>query len=165
MNPALHEVISNWISPAVWGLVATAIMASVLQTAQLIGLSRLSLPFLFGTFVVSSRRKAIVWGYALYLLGGWLFAFVYALLFATLGRSDWWVGVLLGAAHGLFLIAVFLPMLPYIHPRLATEFDGPDRTRRIEPPGAFGLNYGRNTPLITVVAQTAYGLILALGYG
>jgi hypothetical protein len=164
VNVALQEVMNNWVSPAVWGLVATAIMTSVLQSAQLVGLSRRSLTFLFGTFVVSGRRKAVVWGFALYLLGGSLFAFLYALLFATLGRSDWWIGLLLGAAHGLFLIAVFLPTLPYIHPRLAPEFDGPDPIRRIEPAGAFGLNYGRNTPLVTVLAQTAYGIVLALGY-
>jgi hypothetical protein len=35
-----------------------------------------------------------------------------------------------------------------------------DRTR-----GAFGLNSGRNTPLVSLFAQTAYWAILALGYG
>ena len=165
MNEALQEVAANWVAPAVWGLVGTAVMTSVLEIAHWTGLSRLSLPFLFGTFVVSSRRKAIVLGYILYLLGGWLFAFFYALLFASLGRSEWWVGILLGAVHGLFLVAVFLPTLPYIHPRLATEHDGPDDVRRIEPPGPLGLNYGRNTPLTTVLAQITFGLILALGYG
>lgn len=164
MNAALQQVIENWVSVAAWGLVATALMTSVLEGAQFLGYSRLSLPFLFGTFVVKDRRRAIILGYLLYLFGGWIFSFFYAFLFAALGRSDWWVGLGLGAVHGLFLIAVFLPTLPYIHPRLATEFDGPDAVRRIEPPGAFGLNYGGMTPAWTMLAQCLFGLVLAISY-
>ena len=164
MHEAMNTVASNWIAPAAWGLVATAIMATVLEGAQLLGLSRLSLPFLFGTFVVGDRRRAIIYGYGLYLIGGWLFALFYALLFEMLGRSDWWIGLALGCAHGLFLITVFLPLLPYIHPRLATEYDGPGALRRMEPPGPLGLNYGKMTPLLTFLAQSLYGVILALGY-
>ena len=37
-------------SMMVWGLVATVAMSTVLQGAQGLGLSRLSLPFLAGTF-------------------------------------------------------------------------------------------------------------------
>lgn len=164
MNEALQEVLANWVTPAVWGLVATAVMTSILEGAQLFGFSRLSLPFLFGTFVVADRRRALIFGYLLYLLGGWFFAFFYALLFASLHISDWWLGLLLGTAHGLFLIAVFLPALPIIHPRMATEYDAPSRQHRLEPPGAFGLHYGKLTPLTTVLAQATYGLILALAY-
>jgi hypothetical protein len=36
--------------------------------------------------------------------------------------------------------------------------------RRLEPPGAFGLNYGRTTPASTIVAQVLFGLVFALGY-
>lgn len=164
MNEILAGALENWVQVAVWGLIATAVMTSILEGAQLFGWSRLSLPFLFGTFVTADRMKAIVFGFILYLIGGWLFAAFYALAFETLGRSDWWLGMALGVAHGLFLIAVFLPMLPFVHPRLASEFSGPTEQRRIEPPGAFGLNYGRATPAATVAAQTIFGLLMAIGY-
>lgn len=164
MNDILQEVAANWVLTAAWGLVATAIMTSVLEGAQLFGFSRLSLPFLFGTFVVEDRRRAMIFGYLLYLLGGWLFAFFYAVLFSSLGTSAWWAGALLGVGHGLFLIAVFLPTLPMIHPRMATEYDAPGPRQRLEPPGAFGLHYGKLTPVTTVVSQVLYGFIMALAY-
>jgi hypothetical protein len=59
---------------------------------------------------------------------------------------------------------IFLPLLPYYHPRVATEYDAPTSTRRLEPPGFFGLNYGLGTPAVLLVAQTAYGAVLGSGY-
>jgi len=55
-----------------------------------------------------------------------------------------------------------LPLLSYMHPRLASEHDGPASGFRLEPPGFMGLNYGRGTPLTTLLAQTIYGLTLGL---
>jgi hypothetical protein len=55
-------------------------------------------------------------------------------------------------------------MLPYIHPRLASEFDGPDARKVLEPPGFWGLHYGYRTPLVVLVAQTSYGVILGIGF-
>lgn len=160
----LSAMADHWVVVLLWGLVASAAMATLLEGAQLLGFSRMSLPFLFGAFVSDSRRTAIVLGYALYLLGGWAFAFFYALLFESVHLAAWWFGLVLGIAHGLFLVAVFLPLLPYIHPRLATDYDGPGAIARLEPPGRFGLNYGRATPATTVLAQALYGLIFGFGY-
>lgn len=162
-DPVL-AVLSHWPQLAVGGLIATVVMTTVLEGAQLIGHSRLSLPFLFGTYATGDRYRAIVLGYVFYLIGGWIFAFLYGIAFEALNRSDWWFGLLLGFIHGMFLIAVFLPMLPYVHPRIASEFDGPDAQHRLEPPGAFGLHYGRMTPFWTVVAQSIFGVIVALAY-
>ena len=156
-------VLENWDLVAFWGLVATAVMSTILEGAQIIGVTRLSFPFLFGTFVTGSRRRAMILGYFLYLLGGWLFAILYALLLESL-RPTWWIGLSAGLLHGLFLVTVFLPLLPYAHPRIATEYDGPSAIRRLEPPGSFGLHYGRTTPVSTVFAQVVYGLIFATGY-
>lgn len=159
------EVLRHWQQILAWGLLATGLMTTILEGAQMLGFSRLSLPFLFGTYAMRDRQKATVAGYFLYLAGGWLFAFLYALFMEAAGIYAWWFGGVLGLAHGLFLITVFLPILPYVHPRIATEYDGPDALRRLEPPGRFGLNYGRATPLTTVAAQVLYGLVFAAGYG
>jgi hypothetical protein len=149
----------------VWGAIATAVMSSLLEGTQLLGLSRISLPFLFGTFVVGRRDRAVIYGFILYALGGLLFAWFYALAFTALGHVTWWVGGLMGLAHGVFLVAVFLPMLPFIHPRMRTDYDGPGSRPQLEPPGPFGLNYGRRTPLITILAQTVFGVILGAALG
>ncbi len=166
---AWQLAMDHWFAWALWGLVASAGMATLLEGAQLGGVSRMSLPFLFGAFVAADRRRAIVLGYGLYLGGGWAFALLYALLlgsfrFNGLGAATL-AGGAIGLAHGAFLISVFLPALPLVHPRLATSYDGPSALGSIEPPGAFGLNYGRATPAVTIAAQMIYGLVLGLGYG
>ena len=143
-----------------WGLIATVAMTTILQGAQGLGLSRLSLPFLVGTYFTGDRRRAVVIGYALYTVGGWLFALLYFLLFASLGLHTWWFGALVGVLHGLFLLVCALPLLPYAHPRMATEYDGPTALRQLEPPGFLGLNYGSRTPLTTLLGQAVYGAIL-----
>ena len=45
-------------------------MTSILQGSQGLGLSRLSLPFLVGTFFTSNRNRATVIGFLVYTLGG-----------------------------------------------------------------------------------------------
>lgn len=144
----------------VWGLVATVAMTTILQASQGLGLSRLSLPFLVGTLFSANRNVATVIGLIAYTIGGWLFALLYFLLFRSIGHASWWLGAILGFLHGLFLLVAALPLLPYAHPRIASEHDGPDRPHVLEPPGFLGLNYGRRTPLTTLAAQTVYGLIL-----
>lgn len=148
----------------VWGLVASAVMATILEGSQYFGFSRLSLPFLFGTAFTRHRGRAMVLGFVLYTAGGLLFSILYFLIFASIGLATWWLGTLFGAIHGLFLLIVFLPLLPYVHPRMATEFDGPTARPRIEPPGVFGMYYGRRTPLTTMLGQVCYGAILGAGF-
>lgn len=159
-----QQAIANWDHIFIWGLAATIVLTSVLYGSQGMGLSRLSLPYLFGTFVLSNRYRATVLGFVLYMVGGWAFALLYFLLFAAMGRATWWAGALIGTFHALFLLLAFLPILPYLHPRMATECDGPTAVRRLEPPGFLGLNYGRRTPITTIAGHALYGLLLGYGY-
>ena len=143
-----------------WGLIATVAMTTILEGSQGLGLSRLSLPFLVGTMFTSNRNHATVLGFVLYVLGGWGFALLYFLFFASIGIATWWLGALLGFLHGLFLLVGALPLLPYAHPRMASEHDGPGCGYVLEPPGFFGLNYGRRTPITTLLGQVVYGATL-----
>ena len=143
-----------------WGQLANVAMTTILQGAQGMGLSRLSLPFLVGTFFTGDRRRAVVLGFALYTTGGWLFASLYFLLFDSMGLYNWWFGAFVGVLHGLFLLVCALPLLPYAHPRMASEYDGPSALRQLEPPGFMGLNYGYRTPLTTLLGQAIYGAVL-----
>ena len=79
-------------SMLIWGLVATVTMTTILQGAQGLGLSRLSIPFLAGTFFTGDRRWALIVGSVVYVIGGWLFAFFYFVLFASLDLYTWWLG-------------------------------------------------------------------------
>lgn len=159
----LEIFFANLPQVVLWGFIATAVMTTILEASQGLGLSRLSLPFLFGTFFTERRGRAHVVGYLVYALGGWVFAFVYVALFISIGRGTWWIGLLLGVGHAIVLLVGFLPVVPYLHPRMATYYDGPARSHRLEPPGFIGLNYGYSTPLAVFVALCAYGLVLGLG--
>jgi hypothetical protein len=154
----------HWGGALLWGFVASAIMITILQGSQSLGMSRLNMPFLIGTLFTGDRARAVIIGMTIYMLGGWLFALLYFYAFLLMDHGTWWLGASLGFVHGLVLITVVLPLLPVIHPRMAWQYDGPSGPRRLEPPGAFGLHYGRRTPLSTIIAQTVYGLILGGAY-
>jgi hypothetical protein len=143
-----------------WGLIATVAMTAILEASQGLGFSRLSLPFLVGTFFTADRSRAMVLGFALYVIGGWLFAFIYFFLFASVGIYSWWFGALAGFVHGLFLLVSALPLLPYLHPRMASQYHGVSVKRRLEPPGFMALNYGYRTPVTTLLGQVVYGATL-----
>jgi hypothetical protein len=156
----MTEISVQILHVLLWGLIATAAMSGIQFGAQYLGYSRLSLPFLIGTMFTGERAAANVAGVVFYLLGGWLFAFIYYFIFASLGRGGWLPGMLLGLAHGVILLVALLPLLPYMHPRMASEYEAPSYRRRLQPPGCLARNYGYRTPLATLVAQAVYGAIL-----
>ena len=143
-----------------WGFVATVFLTTLMAAAQGLGHSRMSLPFMLGTLFTADRDRAMVVGFAFHFINGWLFALFYALLFESLHMTGWWLGGVIGLAQGLTVLILLLPVLPAVHPRMASEHRGPEPTRALEPPGFMALNYGRRTPLVTLVAHIAYGAIL-----
>ena len=145
---------------AIWGLAATVAMTGILQAANGLGLSRLSIPFLAGTVFTADRRTATVIGFLFYVIGGWIFAFLYFVFFASIGVFSWWLGAVLGFLHGLFLLVALLPVLPFLHPRMASSYDAPAARPQLEPPGFLGQHYGSGTPLTVLAAQSVYGAAL-----
>ena len=51
----------------------------------------------------------------------------------------------IGLVQAVFVLAVALPALPALHPRIANEQYGPTVVRQLEPPGFLGLHYGIRT--------------------
>ncbi len=66
--------------------------------------------------------------------------------------------------QALFILAVAMPLLPALHPRMASEQQGPTPTMQLEPPGFLALHYGRRTPLTVLLAHIAYGALLGAFY-
>lgn len=151
-------------SIVLWGFVGSILVTTIMYACRGLGLSRMSFPILVGTLFTSNRDRAQVLGFLCYLLVGWIVAIVYALVFESLGRATWWIGALGGFIHGLFVLATIVPLLPSLHPRVASEYDGPTPTRMLEPPGFLALNYGRGTPIATMVAHVVYGGVLGAFY-
>jgi hypothetical protein len=147
-----------------WGLAATAVLTAISFAAQNLGWSRLNLPMLLGALFTGERAAANVLGFVLYLLLGWVISLLYYVFFALLGHAGWAVGLTAGLVHGLLLLVVLLPLMPYVHPRMASEFDGPDAGRRLEPPGFLALHYGLRTPGVVLAAYAAYGTLLGTGF-
>jgi hypothetical protein len=143
-----------------WGFVATLVLSTALAASQQLGFTRMNLPFIIGAMVTPDRRRAAVVGFLLHGANGWVFALLYALAFESWGRATWWLGAAIGVGQGLFTLLVVLPLLPGVHPRMASEHQGPEPTRELEPPGVMGLNYGRRTPFVLVAAHLLYGAIL-----
>lgn len=143
-----------------WGLVATLILTTIMSASHALGLSRMSIPFMLGTMFTPDRDRAPAVGFLAHLMIGWIFALGYALIFASLGRAGWGLGAGLGLTHGVVVLVAVMPVLPGLHPRMASEHHGPEPTRDLEPPGFMALNYGRRTPFIALLAHVAYGGIL-----
>jgi hypothetical protein len=152
----------DWGGWVIFGLIATAALTAVMTGAQLAGFTRLDLPLMLGSIVAADPDRARVAGFLVHLVNGQGFALGYAAVFAALGRASWWVGGLLGVLHGAVALLVIVPLLPGIHPRMASERAGLSSGPTLEPPGLLGLNYGRETPLVTMLAHVAFGVALGL---
>ena len=62
------------------------------------------------------------------------------------------------------VLLVVVPLLPSLHPRMASEARGPTVTRQLEPPGRLALHYGASSPLFVLLGHAAYGLVLGALY-
>ncbi len=150
----------NLPSVLLWGFVATVVMSTIMEGSRGIGWSRMSLPFMLGTVFTPNYDRAAPIGFFLLFVIGWLLAMVYGLVFESWHHATWWIGGAIGLVHGTAFLVLLMPLLPAMHPRMASERAGPDPTRALEPPGFLALNYGRRTPLFTILGHVAYGAIL-----
>jgi hypothetical protein len=146
------------------GFAGTVVLTSLLAASQGLGLTRINLPFLLGTMFTPDRSRARLLGFGAHMLNGWLFAGIYAATFQRFQRATWWLGASIGLVHSLFVLLAVMPALPSLHPRMASEEQGPTPTRQLQPPGFLALNYGRRTPVSVVLAHLAYGAIIGLLY-
>ena len=154
----------NFDSILLWGFVATLLHTTIMSAGQGLGLSRMSLPYMIGSAFTPDHRRAILLGSLVHLLNGWAFALFYALIMEKLCLANVWFGGLLGFGQGLVVLVTLMPILPTLHPRMADEHRGPEPTRALEPPGFMALNYGRRTPLITLLGHLVYGALIGACY-
>lgn len=152
----------DWYGWALFGLLATALLTAIMIAAQLLGWTRLDLPLILGTTVTEDPDRARVAGFFIHLAIGEGFALGYAAGFALLGTTSWWLGAVFGLVHVAVALTILVPLLPGVHPRMASERAGPGTTAVLEPPGLFALNYGAETPVVAVAAHLAFGIALGL---
>lgn len=142
------------------GFAATVVLTTIMAVSKPLGISRMDIPFLLGTMFTPSRNKAPFYGLLAHMVIGFIFAFFYAAIFSTAGIKTWWAGIVIGFIHGAFLLSVGLQVLSAFHPRMAHPYQGPTPTKQLQPPGFFAINYGRGTPVVTLIAHMVYGGML-----
>jgi uncharacterized membrane protein YagU involved in acid resistance len=153
--------VASWI---LWGFVATVLLTTLMAGSQGLRLSRMSLPFMLGTMFTPQRDHAKLIGFGVHLLNGWAFSFLYIAAFQSWNRASWWLGALIGVVHAAFVLTFGMRFLPGLHPRMASEQQGPTIVRQLEPPGILALNYGYQTPLSVLLAHVAFGVVLGAFY-
>jgi hypothetical protein len=148
------------------GLAGTLVLTTMLATASHLRLTRMDIPFLLGTAWTDDRSRARVVGYALHFVAGLVFSLVYYAAFLALGRAGWTLGTLFGLVHALFAGTTLVNvLLPAVHPRMGTSITAANSSPLLEPPGFMLVNYGRATPLVTIVAHLAYGAVVGVFTG
>ncbi len=157
-----------------WGAMAgafigTLVLTTLLRAASELRLTRIDLPFLLGTVVTTDRLRAKALGYLFHFFFGFFFALGYYALFRAVGRAGWSLGLAFGLVHGVFTgSALVNVLLPVVHPRMGTPLSSIESEALLEPPGFMMLNYGRGSPLASLVAHVAYGALVggfaALGH-
>ena len=105
----------DWDGWLIFGLIATAALTAVMLAAQLLGRTRLDVPLLLGTLLVTDPDRARVAGFFIHLVNGQAFALGYAAVFAASGEATWWAGALLGLLHGSIALLVIVPFLVWYH--------------------------------------------------
>lgn len=153
--------VGSWL---LWGFVATAVLTTLMSASQRFGLTRMNIPYMLGTMFTADRDKARLYGFMLHLMNGWLFSLLYVLVFASWGEATWWRGAGIGIVHGLFVLVVGMSLLPAMHPRMASEQQGPTASRQLQPPGFMALHYGMRTPVSVLLGHAVYGGILGAFY-
>ena len=143
------------------GFVGTLVLTTALRGANELALTRVDLPFLLGTAVSGDRARAKALGYLLHLAAGEVFALLYFAIFTAIDTSGWLLGAVLGLLHGIVSATALVNiLLPVVHTRMGSALSAADSSPLLEPPGFLLRNYGRGTPIATLVAHIAYGAIV-----
>jgi hypothetical protein len=150
----------SWGSWLLWGFVATVVLTTVMAGSQGLRFTRMNIPYLLGAMFTPSRDRAKLIGFVVHLMNGWVFSLVYVAAFQAWDRATWWLGAVIGLVHAAFVLTAGMRILPGLHPRMASEQQGPTVSRQLEPPGFLALNYGARTPLSVLGAHIIFGAIL-----
>lgn len=150
----------NWPSSLLAGFVGTVLLTTLEAGAQQMHLTRMSIPYLLGTAFTPSRDRARVIGFFVHLVNGQLFVLLYVAVFDALRTVSIALGAAMGLVHAAVVLLLIVPLLPSIHPRMASIEQGPTGMRQLEPPGPFALHYGFSTPLMVVAAHLLFGMVL-----
>jgi uncharacterized membrane protein YagU involved in acid resistance len=149
---------------ALLGFVATIVLTALMASTQGFGFTRMNIPYMLGTMFTPSRDRAKLIGFFFHLINGWVFSLIYVAAFHLWGEATWWRGALTGFVHAGFVLTAGMRIMPGLHPRMASEQQGPTLMRQLGPPGFLAFNYGFQTPVSVIIAHVVFGIILRVFY-
>lgn len=145
---------------AFWGVFSSIVFTTLLAASQGFGFTRMNIPYLLGTMFTPDRDRAKIYGVLLHVVIGVMLSVLYLFAFHAWHGATWWKGLVFGMAQGAFFLTFGVTLLPGLHPRMASEHEGPTAVRQLEPPGFLGLNYGARTPVSIMLAHMVWGGML-----
>ncbi len=156
----------HWWQGIVAGGIATAVMTVLMQMGAAMGMTRMSMPLMLGSMFVREPERAGPLGWGLHAMMGLLFGLVYALVFWVVdpasAASAWWIGLLVGAVHGLVVLAV-MPVMGAMHPRVGRGGVNAADGEVVLPEFGFGgRGFGSGTPLGIMMGHLVFGLVWGL---
>lgn len=147
----------SWWGLIVWGLVATVAFTAFSMIGNAMGVTRMDLLDLLGSMVAEpGTSKAKSTGLMMHLMNGVLLAIAWAYGVALLGWSaTWQTGLVWGVV--LWVLALLLmSTIGVIHPAI--------RAGRQDDPGPAARNFGKMTPMASLLGHIVWGIVLGLGY-
>ncbi len=147
---------------AFWGVFSSIVFTTLLAASQGFGFTRMNIPYLLGTMFTPDRDRAKIYGVLLHVVLGVMLSLLYLFAFHAWHGATWWKGLIFGMAQGAFFLTFGVTLLPGLHPRMASEHEGPTAVRQLEPPGFLGLNYGARTPVSIMLSHMVWGVMLGL---
>lgn len=147
----------SWLGAVVWGIVATVAFTLVSMMGKAVGMTQMDLLDLLGSVVAephSSRARSI--GAVIHHMNGAILAIGGAYGAVLIGTELGWF---LGAVWGVVLWLLALLMMSTIgavHPAM--------RRQAQDDPGPAATNFGRMTPVGSLVGHLVWGIVLGLLY-
>lgn len=147
----------SWLGAIVWGMVATIAFALFSMMGKKMGMTRMDLLDLLGSMFVepgSSASKGV--GMAMHLMNGALLGIAWAYGVGLLNLPANWLTAM-GWGVILWLLALLMmTTVGSVHPAI--------KSGEQEDPGPAATNYGKMTPVGSLMGHLVYGLVLGLLY-
>lgn len=147
----------SWAGTIVWGIVATIVFTLFSLMGKAMGMSRMDLLDLLGSALVAPGTGAAkILGAAIHHMNGAILAVAWAYGAVLLGVKADWISAALWAVVLWVLALLMMTTIGSVHPAI--------RDGRQDDPGAAATNFGKMTPVGSLMGHLIYGIALGLAY-
>lgn len=147
----------SWTGAIVWGIVATVAFTAFSMMGSRMGMTRMDLLELLGSIFVSPGTPASkATGLIVHSMNGAVLAIAWAYGAALLDApANWWTGAVWGVV--LWVLALLmLTSMGAVHPAI--------RRGQVQDPGPAATNFGKLTPVASLLGHLVYGVVLGWLY-